>query len=274
MKNDKKKKFHIWRVTIPAILFFAAVMFSGILTGNRDDFIIYYGIQGFRTMQTAAKILMAVFGGTTVGVAVYEFTRYYRALHAEAKEQAAFEEQNRAYLEAKREDDAYLSASSRLVERMLREELKKYGEGAWGEFSTGIKQAYDQSVQMDKYQDKLSGLLRKNGAERLGDTEEVLDRAEQYLLQNIRKVLNFLEVCDPSSAQGREKVRKSLEDCIRENAGVLQNTEDFLLALTSYLNEQGTGAKDGMASLENYKQILLRQTTAENQEENKILSHV
>ena len=261
MKNSNRFRWR--RLILPLLILVAALVFMVVLAGNRDTFIIYNGIQGFRSLQLLSRVFLGIGVGAAFGVAAYEGIRFMNGVKQEAIKEASEEEEKRLSLEAKRQDDAYLSAKGQLVERLLREELKKYGAGEWKIYASEIENLIRQSVRMDEYQEKLAGLLRKNGAERLDDAEDVLNRAEQYLLQNIRKVLNFLEVCEPEKESEREKVRESITDCFTENTKVLDNTSDFMIALTTYLNEQGGSAKEGMDSLNTYKQILINSTKQE-----------
>ncbi|MBQ1548011.1 MAG: hypothetical protein IIZ61_06415, partial [Lachnospiraceae bacterium] len=138
---------------------------------------------------------------------------------------------------------------------LLRDQLKEGIKLKWRELEKDLNVLYDQSVKMDMMQENLANLLKKNGAERLDDAEGVLNKAEQYLLQNIRKVLNYMEVCDNDTDEGVKKVKDSAVACRAENENVLKTTSDFLIAMTEYLNEEGTS--DGLSSLMEYKDILL-----------------
>ena len=83
------------------------------------------------------------------------------------------------------------------------------------------------------------------------NAKEVLGKAEQGLLKNIRKILNYMEVCDPENSVDRSRVAQKAEEYFLENREILNHSSDFLMAMTEYLNSQG--AKENLQAMEDYK---------------------
>jgi cobalamin-dependent methionine synthase I len=109
---------------------------------------------------------------------------------------------------------------------------------------------------MDSYQERLSRLLQTNDVHTLSDTEEILDRVEQYICRNVRKVLNYMEVVDPSSPEDVELVRTKFSTCCSDNQDQLKQTQEFIIALTDFINQQGDSDND-LSMLEVYKNTIL-----------------
>ena len=152
--------------------------------------------------------------------------------------------------------EANLSVSSGLdavkIQGLLQEKL----EGEWGVCDHEIKSCLEQMKTMDRYQDKLNRLLKENGADALNDTEEILQRVEQYLCKNVRKVLNYMNVADPRDLSDQEMIRNKLKNCEEANSVQLDQTQQFLFALTEFLNRQGD-EDTGTDMLEMYRQTIL-----------------
>ena len=225
---------------------------------NQDNLVISYGIRMARMAVSLSFGACVVFFVLSVLLAFAVFVGD-RKKKAEMAEKFANAQGHQ--IEMERMNAAYLDSSGNLVEKLLRQQLNQK-KAEWASLDELISKVYGQSVKMDGFQEKLTKLLKVNGAERLNDSEEVLDKAEQYLLQNIRKVLNFMEACDSSTETGVNKVRDSLKACINDNDRILSNASDFLLAMTEYLNSQG--ASSDINSLEEYKNILLKAVEKEH----------
>ena len=225
----------------------------------QDSLIIYYGVGTYRAVSTFVKLLCAVLGITDAGVIGAEIHRFNVIKKEEAAKIAAREEKLIEADRAKRDEESVLSVKKRLSEQTIRKELTD-GMSEWEAYKDGIRMLIDQSARMDDQQSKLSDLLRKNGADKLDDAEDILDRVEQGLLKNIRKVLNYMEVGSPDRSADCEKVKGSIEECIKENDKLLENTSGFLISLTDYLNTQGENDRDEMATLLSFKDILIQST--------------
>ena len=223
------------------------------LVTHKDYIVVVNGISHFRAVSTLSNILIVIFVILGLVYGIRFLIVHKKELKEQLQDKVAIEEQKRLENESIKRKEAYRDTSGRLDENMIREDLNKLADGDWINLSSVIKSLYIHSERMDTYQEKLDLLLEKNGAEALDDTAEVLEKAEQQLLQNIRKVLNYMDVLDPSNDE--QKVGTYLNQCITENEKILNNVSDFLLSVTEYLNNQGS--VDGLDDLNNYKQVLL-----------------
>ena len=255
-----KNKFRFGGIITFTVLLLITLSATLFLSGAADTIIIYYGVGTYRTISTVLKVLCGVFAVCDVGTAAIESRRYNIVMKEEAA--AIAEREDRRILEdrAKRDEESVLSVSKRLSEETIRKELSDNLHGDWSICADGINMLIRQSEKMDDMQERLSDLLRKNGADKLGDAEDTLDRVEQGLLKNIRKVLNYMEIGSADRSSDLEKVRTSLEQCTGENEKLLENTSGFLIALTDYLNSQGDDDRDELSTLESFKDILIKST--------------
>ncbi len=254
------KGFSFKKIIIFTTLLLLAVMGLLGVSIAEDTLIIYYGVGTFRMISTAVKVLCGVFAILDVSAGAIELGRYNKVMKEESRRLAENEEKLLESDRAKKEQESVLSVSKRLDETTIRKELSEDLEGEWSIFSDGIRMLISQSQKMDELQSKLGELLRKNGADKLDDAEDILDRVEQGMLKNIRKVLNYMEIGSAERSQDRQKVESSLEECIGENEKLLENTSGFLLSLTDYLNSQGENERDELSTLSSYRDILIQST--------------
>ena len=158
---------------------------------------------------------------------------------------------------------ADLSVRSGLDAEKIQELLQEKLEGEWGIYKNEIGSCLDQMKTMDRYQNKLNRLLKENGADTLNDTEEILERVEQYLCKNVRKVLNYMNVADTNDVSDQEMIQNKLKNCEEANSVQLDQTQQFLFALTEFLNRQGD-EDTGTDMLEMYRQTILDSLNPEN----------
>ncbi len=111
---------------------------------------------------------------------------------------------------------------------------------------------------MDGYQAKLKVLLDRNGAEALRDTEEVLDKVEQHICRNVRKLINIMTVMDSRNANDRDVMVQNANNCIEDNNKLLLSTRNFMVAVSQFLNSQGEEGGT-IEEVEEYKKILTDQ---------------
>ena len=79
---------------------------------------------------------------------------------------------------------------------------------------------------------------------------------EQYLCKNVRKVLNYLDVADSDVEKDVRLVEEKLVVCHEEGQKQLQQVQEFLFALTEFLNKQGED-DNSMEMLDIYKTTIL-----------------
>ncbi|MBO6015386.1 MAG: hypothetical protein J6P60_02220, partial [Lachnospiraceae bacterium] len=149
-----------------------------------------------------------------------------------------------------------LSVKDKLDNAHMQKLLTEHKNNDWSALSDPISKCIAQLEQMDDYQERLSRLLKNNGADLLYDTEDVLDRVEQYICKNVRKVLNYMDVADPKLPEDVDMLHTKLDDCHEKNHDQLRQTQEFIFALTDFLNQQGDSEND-VSMLEIYKKTIL-----------------
>lgn len=228
------------------LMILAAAAAIGI-TLSQDILIVQRGILSYRRIRTAVYLIAGIM--MILSIAGITVSR-----RKEAREMAIRAAQKKEENEGKPPAD--LAVSSRLDDQKIQNLLFEKMEGEWNVCSKEAEGCLAQMQTMDRYQEKLNRLLKENGADALNDTEEILDRVEQYLCKNVRKVLNFMSVADPSDASDQEMIRSKLLQCSDKNRTQLEQTQQFLFALTEFLNQQGDD-DSGEDLLEMYRQTIL-----------------
>ena len=251
--------------TVVSILAAAASIIAKVyFAAQRDSIIVAKGIVHYRQMNSLLLTVMCIFIVLSVVFVLIAFLRAQKIRRQTAQKEAESYEKEQMQIRRNKEKESYLSASSRLEEQLLREELKKAASGEWRGSAGDIQKLFDQSVKMDTYQEKLDKLIKKNGADALDDTEEVLEKAEQYLLQNIRKTLNYMDVLDAGTEADAARVTGFIQKAVTDNETILSSVSDFLLSVTEYLNSQGS--TDGLEMLNSYKQVLISSLQTDTKE--------
>ena len=103
---------------------------------------------------------------------------------------------------------------------------------------------------------KIVRLLENNGVTSLSDTQEVLDKVEQYLCKEVRKVINLINVSDEESIEDAERINAQLRQCYKECQVQLDQVKDFLFTMAEFLNRQGSDDTTP-ETLEMYKKCIL-----------------
>ena len=229
------------------ILVFGAAL--GGLFAAKDSVVIYLGIRMFRVLQFALIAAGIVSVGGAAVSSIVTVTKLKDELENSRREQLALEEIHKR-------QTARLSVDGKLDNATMRRLLQQKQSDGWGLLATPIEACTGQLVSMDDYQERLAKLLAANGADTLYDTEDVLDQAEQGMCRNVRKVINYMEVSDGSLQEDVEMLRGKLDICINQNREILKQSQEFVFALTEYLNRQGD-SKEDISMLELYKKTIL-----------------
>ena len=221
---------------------------------NEDDTVIVYGIKKYRKFNTISTVLLILFISLMVFFGIKDLIKLISAKKEAMQKEKELELEKLKEIENKKDLNSYLSTSKTLQETVIRQHLKEAFSKTWNELSEELSPLYAQSLKMDDLQDRLKSLITKNDASILDDTEDILNDAEQNLLENIRKVMNYMDVCDPTTFEGREKVRINAKSCFEQNKQIIETATDFLFSLTEYLNNQSS--TDSLKILNEYKQAL------------------
>lgn len=222
----------------------AAVM-ALMLTAGKDDLIINLGIRGYHS-------LLFAWGGVILVTVIAAAAGIYTSNKKEKQKQMAAA----AVMHEEAGDEAGLFAGGKLDNEELRKALQENALGGWSALSTEIDKCIRQLHDIDSEQERLHVLLKHNAAKVLSDTEGILDQAEQYMCQNVRKIINYMNVYHEDSSGDQALLRAQLAKCCDDNEKILNEVHEFLLALTDYLNGQGDKKYDN-TMLESYKKTLL-----------------
>ena len=226
--------------------------FAGLLGGvfaTKDSIVIYMGIRAFRAIMIGLLGVGGVACGAYLVSSAVSVSRLQDQLEDKQREQLAIEEMHKR-------QTARLSVEGKLDNATLRRILIQKAQDDWGLLTGSIESCTTQMEMMDDYQERLSKLLAANGADTLHDTEDVLDQAEQGMCRNVRKVINYMEVANSSLATDRDMVQTKLDQCNVQNKEILKQTQEFVFALTEYLNRQGDSNAD-TSMLEIYKKTIM-----------------
>ncbi len=136
--------------------------------------------------------------------------------------------------------------------------VSQINQGEASEIRTAIAAVKDTMAQMDDYQLRLKNLLDSNGADALRDTEEILDKVEQHICRNVRKLLNIMTVSSPNNQNDMDVVELTAKNCAEDNNRLLQTTKEFIVSVTEFLNSQGDSGS-GINEVEVYKNALTSQ---------------
>lgn len=230
------------------------VLNIGILLSS-DAMIIHFGAKGFKTLQGIASVASAL-------ATVLFVTLVTRTIIKNHKEKPRHSEEEEP-------QTGMLSASGKLSDEYVMKQLVNQGLTKWKCIEGDVSKLTDQLILMNSYQDRLSKLLSNNSAQALSDTEDILERMEQQILSNVRKVLNFMQIL---GTDDRQTVSEYIAVCVQDNQKLLDATKDFLLCITDFLNGQGKNNANDLQMVEDFKAILMGNIG--EQEKNQTMLHL
>ena len=251
--QNRRRKFKLKHLIIVCIIC-CAVMAALIMA--KDVVVISSGIRFYRSLRMAVQVIC----GLVILFALVLFINELVIQRKEKKDQDAAEAARRADEEerVRREQQAQetLSVSRNMDSVKLRRILEEYSCGEWKYLAGELQQLHIQLDMMDEQQDKLSHLLRNNGADALSNTEEILDKVEQHMCRSVRKVINYMDVANADRPDELKKVQEQIYECHSDNQTQLQQVQEFLFALADFLNTQGDDDSSSKM-LELYKNTIL-----------------
>lgn len=160
----------------------------------------------------------------------------------------------------KEEEKSNISSKKTLRNSQLRTILKDNANGEWSILSSEINKCIKQMEDMDEEQERLHILLKTNDVDILSDTEDILERVEQCMCKNTRKIINYMSVYH-NDTDDVNQMKDKLSICYRNNGNLLKEVHEFLLMLTEFLNSQDENYDDTM--LLTYKETLISMTRKE-----------
>lgn len=120
--------------------------------------------------------------------------------------------------------------------------VKGYRTGKWNAI-TDIGHLCEQLDDMNEYQENLDFLLMQT--EYLTDRPvEILQRLENCMYVNIKKILNYMCVLQEKDCG---MMKQKVQECICKNADLLQKAKDFVIAVTDYVNNDMSPGEDEKA---------------------------
>ena len=235
---------------LPLILLLLMVIANAAVILMRDDIIIRTGIRQYRTADQTAKFLLAA----AVLINLANIVRMLLGNRHKGKEA----------LQPETGKDAVLSARGKLQGGELLEMFTKYMDGTWNQTTPDrlTEECIRQFEGIRDYRARLHTLLENNDAAVLSDTEDMLGNVEQQMFRNLRKVINYLSIADPLNEGDVRRTNEIMEECVSMNREHLKQVQDFIYALTDYLNHQGEDSA-GMDMLEVYKNTILQSIQAD-----------
>ncbi len=235
----------------------AAFLFKALVTVFEDTIIVYAGIRAFNTLSTITMIIFAI---AAIGVLI-TFSLMMVSITKLKKQEAISkaDEPSGPVLKVRGELDPVLIKNNLISEsEKWMASVSGMHSGEAGELNAALTGVRETMVQMDDYQLRLKNLLDSNGAEALRDTEEVLDRVEQHICRNVRKLLNIMTVSSPNTANDIDVIKLTAGNCAKDNNRLLGTTKEFLVAVTEFLNSQGDEGSS-INEVEVYKKALASQ---------------
>ena len=218
--------------------------------------VINYGIRFYRSVRNILFSISAVISLSVTALYVSDVVKQRKWQAARDEEAAEAEARRQEELREREKHREVLSVSKKMDSEKIRELLTEYAARKWKAMAQPLMQLKLQLDMMDEHQEKLSHLLDVNGADALANTEDILDRVEQYLCKNVRKVLNYLDVADDEEEKDVRLVQEKLAACHEAGQKQLQQVQEFLFALADFLNKQGED-DNSMEMLDIYKSTIL-----------------
>lgn len=227
-----KKKIPIPQIT-SFVLSLAALAAVRIM---RDPIIINFRLKGYEMARNTTTIAVILF---TVLLLI-----------------AVLKEQKRAEPEPVPEEPAKPDPDvmTEHARSCIYSDLSNYGTDKWLAIKS-IKELLDQLDSMNEYQSKLDPLLDQNGY--LGEKPaQIVQRLEDCMYVNIRKLLNYMSVLQKKSLS---QMSAKVQECIRKNAVLMNKTDEFILAIVDYVNSDMKPGEENRTKeyVDNYMYLVL-----------------
>lgn len=245
MKRSKPGKLLV-------ILFVLSVLFTVMSIVLKNTLIINFGIRKYRSLNMFLFCITAVAG-------IAALVLYIPVIIHNLKLSDFFPHSNRKRQGEDSSDTARPYENGKFHNSILQDVLQQY-RIQWKSQSVLIYELSNQLQKMDNLQERLHRLLVNNDVSILSDTEDVLDQVEQYLCRNIYNCINYMEVYDPGSPSDTDAMHNVMDITVQKNDEKLKNTQEFMLALTEYINRQN-GADNDTSMLDTYKNTILQSLT-------------
>ena len=252
-KVMRKRKFRLVYVIIVIAVFAAAF---AVLSFCKDSVVISNGIVFFRAVKRTVLALGGALSAAAVIIYITESVFLLKAKknYVTAQEEIKVQQEKDLYNEKKSREN--LSVSRDMDSVQLRRILSSYGAAQWSVLSGQLRQICVQLDMMDEQQAKLAHLIENNGADALSNTQDLLDKVEQYLCKSVRKIINYMDVADSGNPADVSRVQEKVYECHSDLQQQLVQVQEFLFAFADFLNTQGDD-DSSMDMLDIYKTTIL-----------------
>ncbi len=247
MKTNAKTKSSVI-LKVSGVVLAAALALKLVTAAFSDTIIVYSGIRTFGAIDSISTVALIASGVIFAAVLIALLTNGAKAKREEM------------IREAESDKGPDLRMKGDLDPVRIRQNLREKSEVWAGDpyAVSAFNAIYKNMDDMDGYQARLKELLDRNGAEALRDTEEMLDKVEQHICRNVRKLINIMIVLDNGSANDRELMLTTARNCTDDNQKLLDSTRNFMMAVSQFLNTQGDESGT-IHEVEGYKKILTDQ---------------
>ena len=249
----RKRKIRLIYVIIIIVLFIIAMAVLGM---SRDSIVIANGIRFYRNIRKLILIIGCILSAAIIILYIIDSVFVLRARKNFNEAQAAVKAQEEANLFKEKQQKENLSVSREMDSARLRQILNSYSAGQWSSLSGQLRQLCIQLDMMDEQQAKLSHLIENNGADALSNTEDLLNKVEQYMCRSVRKVINYMDVANASDAADASRVQEKIYECHTDLQQQIQQVQEFLFAFADFLNTQGDD-DSSLQMLDMYKTTIL-----------------
>lgn len=245
------------RILVPIIVLIGVIVANVIFRSNSLTIIQEEGVKAYNNILSTINIATIVLGILCVGSMAFFIISSQKSKKKkeilEAKRQLEEEKRQKAMTMEK----AKYAPNNSLDDDYIYEHLQEWQSKDWGQkFPVQIGNILHQMDDMNRYQGKLNKLITNNGAKYLNDSTEVLDNVEQYILRNVRKLLNCFDIYEATDISDTEKMQELLDKIEKDNTVQLYNVKEFLFAATDFVNQQGDDNTD-IKKLNIYKETII-----------------
>lgn len=227
---------------IPAVCLFVANAVLAAMVWWKDGIVINYGIRAYGAARLSAVLAVTA-------CAVWTAVSAWR--YARRKKKAA-EAAHEARVEQMGLDKKELTEDGR---RQLYRELADFGMKKWSGMD-GIGRLIRQLDSMDEYQSEMGRLLDQTEYLKQRPAE-IVQKVEDSMYINVRKLLNYMRIVQTKSPGVMEA---KIAECEAKNAGLLKKTDDFVVAVVSYVNGDIAVGEEEKArkSVDEYMYVVLQ----------------
>ena len=229
MKKNRLILIALNTTLIALVIFFLSI--------SRSDMIIYLGV-------SAADILTIVFWSVIAAVFILGngilILRILKEKHSNSAVDVLV---------------AQIDEKVRLSPEEIRSEIKNY-TSLYPNLTNFTNALWSQMDSIDRKQENLKQIFRKNSVNNLDTVDAAVDQAEQNICRNAVKILNRITIWDPLEVNksGKEEIyaqhRAYISKYIDSNEDILSKCDILLSETVDYINEKDSTGEAGNLHLD------------------------